>query len=233
MGLRLPSGDDLKIAEAHQRRRRDAEKARQETVKNRIRWGVWALAVVLLVALMMDLRHLARRLGGSARGTPGPRKGDAADIAGGLDGPRYEDPSGFFSLVPPRHWVKAENPATGFFNVVFRGPYGMDMSIQATPAPGRTFEQLIGILRRRERQLAADTHMDFAYVGPYRAVKRSAQLFSNRVLMLDFMTGDLAHHVQFGVPPQLYDEYEPVFLRLMQTYEPGRLLTAPETPPGE
>ena len=38
------------------------------------------------------------------------------------------------------------------------------------------------------------------------------------------------HHVQFSTPPQLYDEYEPVFLRLMQTYAPGRVLEAP--PPG-
>ena len=46
--------------------------------------------------------------------------------------------------------------------------------------------------------------------------------------MLFRSTGDLAHHVQFSVPPRLYDEYEPAFLRLMQTYEPGRLLPAPE-----
>jgi hypothetical protein len=29
------------------------------------------------------------------------------------------------------------------------------------------------------------------------------------------------------MPVELYDEYEPVFLRLMQTYEPGRILPAP------
>ena len=233
MGLRLPSGDDLKIAESHLRRRREAEKARQEAVKNRMRWVVWALAAVLLVALMLDMRHLARRFSVGTRGKPGFGQGEAMDIARGMDGPRYEDPAGLFSLVPPRHWRRVENPANGFFNVVFQGPGDMDMSIQVLPAPGQTFDQLVEILRQRERQLAADTHMGFAYVGPYRAVKRSAQLFHNRVLMLDFMTGDLAHHVQFSIPPQLYDEYEPVFLRLMQTYEPGRLLPAPKSPAPE
>ena len=105
----------------------------------------------------------------------------------------------------------------------------MDMAIQAV-ATNQTFDQLVAKLRQVERNLAADTHMGFAYVGPHRAVKRSAQLFRNRVLLLDFLTGDLAHHVQFSMPPALYDEYEPVFLRLMQTYEPGRILPVSETP---
>ncbi len=68
--------------------------------------------------------------------------------------------------------------------------------------------------------------MEFAYVGPHRAIKRSARLFKSKVLLLDFLTGDLAHHVQFSMPPA-HEEYEPVFLRLMQTYEPGRILPAP------
>ena len=61
-------------------------------------------------------------------------------------------------------------------------------------------------------------------------MKRSARLFRSRVLLLDFLTGDLAHHVQFSAPPELYDEYEPVFLRLMETYRPGRILSAPDAP---
>jgi hypothetical protein len=32
------------------------------------------------------------------------------------------------------------------------------------------------------------------------------------------------------VPTALYEEYEPVFLKLMQTYEPGRILPAPDAP---
>ena len=93
-------------------------------------------------------------------------------------------------------------------------------------APGETFADLIEKLRKIERNLSADTHLDFAYVGPHRAAKRSVQLFRNRVLLLDLLTGDLSHHVQFSAPPDLYDQYEPLILRLMQTYEPGRLLPA-------
>ena len=228
MDPRSPSDEFMAAAAARARLRERAEQGRLEARKNRIRWVFYGLALLLLAALVADLRGISRRLGEFQRTGAVSRKGDAADIAGGLGGPRYVDPSGRFSLVPPRHWVRVAKPANSFFDVVFQGPYGMDLSIQVVATNGVTFDKLVETLREVERSLAADTHMDFAYVGPHRAVKRSAQLFKTKLLMLDFVTGDLSHHVQFSVPPAFYDEYEPVFLRLMQTYEPGRIL-----PPGD
>ena len=230
MDPRTPSPEFMKAAAARATLRERAEQQRSETRKNRIRWAAWIVALLLLAALMADLRRIHRHLA-EFQGTGAvSRDGDAQDIAGGLDGPRYVDPGGLFSLVPPRHWVRVAKPVNSFFNVVFQGPYGMDMSIQVVATNGVTFDKLVETLRQVERSLAADTHMDFAYVGPYRAVKRSAQLFKTKLLMLDFVTGDLSHHIQFSVPPSLYDEYEPVFLRLMQTYEPGQILPAQSSP---
>ena len=232
MDPRLPDAEFLKAAAARMRLRAEADKRREDRVRNRFRWGVWALAALLLVALMTDLRHIARRLQARRPGPAASRQGDAADIAAGLGDPRYTDPAGRFSVVPPRHWVRAAKPAAGsFFDVVFQGPHEMDMSIQVVATNGLTFEKLVQELQQIERRLSADTHMDFAYVGPYRAVKRSVQLFRSRVLLLDFLTGDLAHHVQFSAPPELYDAYEPVILRLLETYRPGRILAAPDVPP--
>ena len=231
MDLRPSDAEFRKAAAARVRRQAAAEKRRQASVRNRFHWVIWALAAVLVLALLADLRNISRRLEGRRAGLAAPRQGDTADIAAGLDDPRYTDPAGRFSVVPPRHWVRAEKPAKTFFDVVFQGPYRMDMSIQVVATNGLTFEKLVQELQQIERRLSADTHMDFAYVGPYRAVKRSVQLFRSRVLLLDFVTGDLAHHVQFSTPPELYDQYEPVFLRLMQTYTPGRLVPAAEAPP--
>ena len=231
MATRPPTDDFLKAAAARARLRERAEERRQEARKARIRWILWVLAALLLLALLADLRHVSRRLEDFRRTGKLARRGDADDIAGGLGGARYADPAGLFSLVPPRHWIRVEKPVNSFFNVVFQGPYGMDMCIQVVATNGLTFDKLVENLRRVERSLAADTHMDFAYVGPTRAVKRSAQLFKTKLLMLDFVTGDLAHHVQFSVPPELYDEYEPVFLRLMQTYAPGQILPPQAVPP--
>ena len=61
----------------------------------------------------------------------------------------------------------------------------------------------------------------------WKVAKRSLQLYKNKILMLDFLTGDLAHHLQFVIPPALYDTYEPVFLTLVrETYVPGTILPA-------
>ena len=231
MAPRPPTKEELAAFRARASLREREERRRRDARKTRLRWVFWLFGLVLLAALAADVRHLSGRLGRFQRTGKESRKGDAADIAGGLEGPRYADPAGRFSLVPPRHWVAAPRPPGDFYDAVFRGPYGMDMRIQVAVTNGLTFDKLIEALRWRERALSADTHMDIAYVGPHRAVKRSARLFRNRVLMLDFVTGDLAHHVQFAAPPELYDEYEPVFLRLMQTYEPGRIVPpAPAAP---
>lgn len=227
---RAPHAEFMKAAAARAKQRERAEAARQSARRARLRWLLWGFAFLLLIGLITDLRHLSSRLNEFRRTGKVARKGDAADIAGGLDGPRYRDPSGYFSVVPPRNWVRVKQPPSSFFNAVFRGPYGMDMSIQVVATNGLTFNGLIDNLRGIERRMSATTHMDMTYVGPVRAVKRSVQLFKSRVLMLDFVTGDLAHHIQFSMPPALYDEYEPVFLRLMQTYQPGQLLPASDFP---
>ncbi len=228
MESRAPHDDFMKAAEARAKQRERAESRRQETRRGRLRWLILGVVLLLLIGMIVDLRHLSSRLSTFQRTGAVARKGDAADLEAGMDGPRYMDSSGRFSLVPPRNWMKLKQPAVPFYNVVYQGPYGMDMSIQVVVTNGLTFEKLVDKLKRVERGMNATTHMDYAYVGPYRAVKRSVQLFKTRVLILDFVTGDLAHHIQFSVPPALYDEYEPVFLRLMQSYQPGQILL-PET----
>ena len=229
MPPRQPSDEYLADSRARARMKEREDNRRNETRRTRLRWAFWLFGLLLLLGLLADLRRISDRLGRFQRTGTEARRGDANDLAAGLDGPRYEDPSGLFSLVPPRHWTRIPPPADSVFNVVFQGPFGMDMGIQAVVTDGLTFDALVERLRQRERSLAAHLPMEFAYVGPHRAIKRSAQLFKNRILLLDFVTGHIAHHVQFSVPSPLYDEYEPVFLRLMQTYQPGRVL--PASPP--
>ena len=238
MPLRLPSDEELLASKHRAARAARTEEKRFAARRRLVRVGlVGGFATILLVALFVDMHHLTSRMDRFSKTGRESRRGDTACIAAGLDAPdaRYSDPSGLFSLVPPRGWVRVKKPVRGMFNAYFRGPYGMDMGIQAVENRGATFDSLVARLREIERNLAADTHMEIAFVGPHRAIRRTTPLFRTKVLYLDFVTGDIAHHIQFEAPPELFDEYEPVILRLMETYEPGTLLPpaaapAPEEP---
>jgi hypothetical protein len=224
MDARRPSREFMEASRARAGLARREELRKQEARKAVFRWGFWIFGLLLLLGFIADLRGMSGRMENFRRTGGEGRAGDAADVAAGLDGPRYVDPSGLFSVVPPRNWKRLKPSPETRFNVVFQGPLGLDMAVEAVATQGMTFEELVERIRERERNLSANLPMDVAYVGPYRAIKRSAQLYKSRILMLDFITGHIAHHVQFSMPPALYDEYEPVFLRLMQTYEPGRIL---------
>ena len=228
MPLHLPSDEDLRISRQRAARTARAAEKRMAASRRFVRVGlIGGLAAVLLVALFVDMRRMTSRFDRFSRTGRESRRGDATDILAGIAAPdpRCTDPSGLFSFVPPRGWSRVAKPVEGLFNVYYRGPYGMDLGIQAVETRGATFDSLVSRLREIERNLAADTHMEIAYVGPYRAVRRTTQLFRNKVLYLDFLTGDIAHHIQFEAPPALFDEYEPVILRLLETYEPGTLLS--------
>ena len=236
MPLHLPSDDELRASRQRAARTARAEEKRLAARRRLVRVGlVGGFAAILLVALFADMHRLTSRMDRFSKTGRESRRGDAACIAAGIDAQdaRYADPSGLFSLVPPRGWVRVKKPVRGMFNAYFRGPYGMDLGIQAVENRGATFDSLVSRLKLVERNLAADTHMEIAYVGPHRAVRRTAQLFKNKVLTLDFLTGDLAHHIQFAAPPELFDEYEPVILRLLETYEPGTLLPPAAAPAPE
>ena len=227
MKLDLPSAGDLAELAARRAQRRLAEKSRRAVRQSRLRIALLICAALALAALVADLRYFGRRAAARAPAVAGPRPGAAADILAGLDDPRYQDPGGLFSLVPPRHWVRVRPEPGSGFQTVFKGPHNMDMAIMVAVSNNATFDSLVADLRRIERQLSANMPMEITFIGPHRAIKRSAQLFKNKVLLIDFLTGNLAHHIQFSIPPELFDEYEPVFVQLLQTYEPGRIIRDP------
>lgn len=226
MKLRLPSADELKALEERAKARRSAREGparRRRNVRTLILLGI---AAVALVALAADLRGLNHRIARFQKTGGNHVQGDAADIAAGLgeEARRFDDPKGLFHVIPPRHWKKVDKTEKNFFGAYWRGPYGLDMGVQVTVTNGVTFDVLVDRLRKIERGMAAQTHIQMAYVGGHRAVKRTVQLYQTKLLIFDFMTGDLMHHVQFGIPTAMFDDYEETLTRVMDGYQPGRIL---------
>lgn len=225
MSLRLPSGDDLKALEERAKARRAAREGPRRRRRNVRTLVLLAVAAVAVVALAADLHGLNRRVARFQKTRGNHVQGDAADIAAGLgeEARRYDDPKGLFHVIPPRHWVKVDKTERNFYNAYWRGPYGLDMGVRVTVTNGVDFSGLVERLRKIERDMSAETHMEMAYVGEVRAVKRTVQMFQTKLLLFDFMTGDLMHHVQFDVPTAMFDEYEETLTRVMEGYRAGRI----------
>lgn len=225
MKIRLPSKDELKALEERAEARRAAREGPRRRRRNVRSLVLLAVAAVALVALAADLRGLDRRVTRFKKTGTNHVQGDAADIAAGLgeEGRRYDDPKGLFHVIPPRHWTRIEKTERNFYNAYWRGPYGMDMGVRVTVTNGVDFAGLVDRLRKIEREMSAETHMEMAYVGEVKAVKRTVQMFQTKLLLFDFMTGDLMHHVQFDVPTAMFDEYEETLTRVMEGYQAGRI----------
>ena len=217
------------VAAAAQRRakRREEVEARVAAAnRERIKWVLLIVGLLVGVAMLADCRGMASRLREAAKNGGGvARAGDAASILAGLetvDGKRYVDRGGKFSFAWPTGWRELKKDPGSIFDASLRGPYDMEMHVECWVTNGMDYGKLVQRLREIDRNMAANSHIDAAKVGRVKAVKRSVQLYQNKILMLDFLTGNLEHHVQFVIPTAMYDEYEPVFLKLMQTYEAGQ-----------
>ncbi len=185
-----------------------------------MRWGLLILAALAVLALVLDLRRLQSRLqggGASAEGASGDRK----DLVLGLGGPRYADPAGRFSLVPPRGWRMERQPEGTTYDVSFYGPGRMDLSLQVSESPTESFGDLLKKIWAIEKKMDADMHVEtFTFAGR-TAVKRTMRLYTQKLLVIDFVEGGVAHHLQFGAPPEVFDQYLPQVLDLLETYQPG------------
>jgi len=214
-----------RVAASALRRKRREERV-SERNRSRLLWVFTVFAAVVLAAVIADSAGVVARL--RAAQTPGGISvpGDAASILATLStAPRYHDPSGHFSVAVPPNWRALRPDPESIFDASFRGPYGLEMNIQCVVTNGLTFPDLLARLKKLERSMAANSHIAVMKINDWKTAKRSLQLYKNKILLLDFTTGDLAHHIQFVIPPALYDEYEPVFVELVRrTYRPGTII---------
>ncbi|HOW96308.1 MAG TPA: hypothetical protein P5567_03665 [Kiritimatiellia bacterium] len=175
------------------------------------------LGLLLLVALAADLRRMPKRK------LPGFT--DPADelqaVVLGLNGPRYADPEGLFSIVAPAGWTAFKPPDSRPYDVVFRGPSGSTISVMATPVEYNDLPSLVREIDRNEEEAGIRTQSEafFFLGGP--AVLRKAGLVTSRVFSVDFVRDRVAHHIICSVPPELFDRYYPVLMDVVETYRPG------------
>lgn len=134
---------------------------------------------------------------------------------------RYDDPKGHFTVVPPAGWRIQEYPDDVRGKVAFLAPVGkIDFRVLVNAVDFKTIDELITFCRNTEKRLGLTMKIEkFDFYGR-PAVRRSFEIQGLRFLYVDFLIGKVDHNLAFGAPPSKYDQYLPIVLKSMETYEP-------------
>ncbi|MCX6996035.1 MAG: hypothetical protein NTV49_02870 [Kiritimatiellaeota bacterium] len=173
---------------------------------------------MFVLALLADLALVGRWSG------PGALFPDApAEIQGlraGLHGPRYTATHGRFSIVAPPGWNTLSGEDSAPYDVTFRSPNGISVSLMATPVPYDDLPALYADIDRREREYGIHADIETMYFQNRPAARRVVKLLRSKMIAIDFVADRVAHQLLCEIPTEYYDQYQPALLELLQTYQP-------------
>ena len=195
-------------------------KALQETQGRRIflQIGLLVFGLLVVAALIVDMTGFVHK----KVHRPPDVTTELQNIVLGLDGPRFADSNGLFSIVIPAGWKVSKPPESDPYNVVFVGTHSADISIMAKPVSYNTLPELFTEIEKHEKQFGLSTKVDTIRFRGRPAVKRSGRLMRVKIFAIDFVEDHVAHHIMCAVSPEYFDRYEPVLMDVLNTYETGR-----------
>ena len=195
-------------------------KALQEAQGKRIylQVGLLVFGLLVVVALIMDLTGFMHK----KVYRPPDIATELQNMVLGLDGPRFTDANGLFSIVIPPGWKVSKPPESDPYNVVFVGSHSADISIMAKPVSYNTLPELFREIQKLEKQFGLATKVDTIRFRGRPAIKRSGRLMRVKVFAIDFVEDHVAHHILCAVSPEYFDRFEPVLMEVLNTYETGK-----------
>jgi len=197
------------------------------------RWlqlGLPLLGALFVLAFVADLVVATRRGGGAELGADVPA--EIRSLRAGLHGPVYTAPSRLFRLVAPPGWMIFEGEECAPYDVVFRSPHDVSVSVMATRVAYNDLPSLYDDLERREEEGGIHTDVKVLQFQHRPATERVVQLLKSKVIAIDFVADHVAHHIMLEIPTAYYDQYRPALLELLQTYQPLPPPAAPARPRG-
>ncbi len=185
------------------------------------RWLQLALPLLgglFVIAFIADLA-LAGRRGRSAALSPDVPT-EIRRLRAGLRGPVYTDSRGRFRLVAPPGWQQFTGEDSAPYDVVFRSPNDVSVSLMTTPVPYDDLPSLYADIDRREREFGIHAEVEAIIFQQRPATRRVVKLLKSKVMAIDFVADHVAHHILCETPTELFDQYQPALLALLQTYQP-------------
>lgn len=134
----------------------------------------------------------------------------------------YTDPKGYFRIAYPDGWEVQEYPDDSRGKVAFMCPddSSVNLRVLVNVVDYSSVERLLEELKTKESQLGVDTGIEEITFDGRPAIKRSFEIQGSRVLMLDFLVGNVAHNVMYSPPSGDSDSYLSVVKKAMETYQP-------------
>lgn len=138
-----------------------------------------------------------------------------------LSDKRHVDPKGYFRVVPPAGWRVQEYDDDVRGKVAFFAPdLNIDLRILVNAVDFYTIDELMEFCRSTEKSLGVTMKIEqFDFYG-HQAVRRSFEIQGKRFLYVDFLIGKVDHNLAYSAPLDKYNQYLPVVLKSMETYEP-------------
>jgi hypothetical protein len=168
---------------------------------------------------------------------PGPQESETqeAGTPSLLVSDAYNDPKGFFRIVPPKGWRLQEYPQDPRGKVAFIAPEDqIDLRVLSKAVDIADYDGLLKNLKDIEAQLGVPMNIAPIVFKGMPAFKRVTTLNVQggmlRLLWIDLLIDGLSHNLQYGAPPNKFDEHYDIAWQSMLTFEPLRRTkqTSPE-----
>lgn len=189
---------------------------------NAFKIGLPVLGLLAAIAIIWDIHYIGSEItsGSAAKKESVAVSNRIRRIEFGLDGKRYTNSDGKFSIVPPAGWEIDTDGNEGYFDVTFRGRQGLELNILATKVNYGDFSKLKEEIEDKEENIGLKTHIEEGEFKDHSAVYRRVELKKSRLYSVDFLAKGMAHHLLFKAPRGVFEKYLPVMKDVMNTYRP-------------
>ena len=147
------------------------------------------------------------------------KSSSAQETSRKLSRTRYVDPKGYFKITPPRGWRIQEYPQDPRGKVAFIRAKNIDLRVLTKAADFDSYQDLLKSVKENEKQFGFNMNIKEVKLLGRATVKRNFIFKGFKILLIDFMEGNIKHNLQYLSKPSSYDKYLAVVMESINTYE--------------
>lgn len=134
---------------------------------------------------------------------------------------RYVDPNNYFTIVPPAGWEIQKYPKEQRGKVAFlAATKQVELRILAAAVDFDTIDGLISGSKAIEERIGKSTNIKKVTFNGRPAITRSFVFNGAKLLLYDFLVGNIHYNIQFGARPSDFPKFHSLAIKSMATYEP-------------